>query len=101
MDFLALLKQALLAISDLIANWNRYLTVHFGRPVQLAVDWVLLGLLIVMALRLLRMTTDILRYVLLPSILIAALVSAFTNFTFFYVLPFPMGVGTIALLYKS
>ena len=47
------------------------------------------------------MSTDILRYVLLPSILIAALVSAFTNFTFFYVLPFPMGVGTIALLYKS
>lgn len=101
MEHLPLLKQTLFGLGDLVAGWHRFLSGHVERPAQLAVDCVLVGLLVVVAVRLARLTFDILRFVLIPSIIIAALVASISNFSFLFVLPFPMGIGTIVLLYKS
>jgi hypothetical protein len=101
MEFFALAKQFFIAGLDTVAGFNRYLAGHFGRAVQLATDWMLLGLLLALAMRLFHLSFDVLRYVLLPSLVVSGLVAAFTSFSFGYVLPFAMGIGTIVLLYKS
>ena len=61
----------------------------------------LLGLLLIAMLRLFKFSFDVLRYVLLPSVVISGLLAASTPLSFLYVMPLVMGVGTVFMLFKS
>jgi hypothetical protein len=100
-DALATLKALFAAAHELIYSFNHHLATRFGTAFQLAVDWVLLGLALVVTLRLFRFLFDVLRFVLLPSVLVSGLVAAVSPLTFMYVMPLAMGVGTLVLLFKS
>lgn len=101
MELLAVIKAFLVAGNDMVVAFNRAVADHFGRTIQVAIDWVLLGLLLVLALRLVRFTFDVLRYVVLPSVVVSGLVAAVTTISFASVMPLAMGVGTVFLLFKS
>jgi len=101
MELLALIKSFLGAGNDLIVAFNRTMAEHFGRTIQVAVDWVLVGLFGVLALRLVRFSFDVLRFVVLPSVVVSGLVSAVTTMSFVSVMPLALGVGTLVLLFKS
>ena len=87
--------------NDLVVTFNEYLASQFGKAFQIAVDWVILGLLLVLMLRLFKFSFDVLRYVLIPSVVISGLVAVFSSLSFLYVMPLAMGAGTIFMLFKS
>jgi hypothetical protein len=101
MEIFALVKSLLATASDLILAFNRALAGQFGRSIQVTIDWVLIGLLGVLALRLVRFTFDVLRFVVLPSVVISGMVSAVTTMSFVSVMPLALGAGTVFLLFKS
>ena len=87
--------------NELVTALNHYLAGRFGTAFQLAVDWVLLGLSLVVLLRLFKFSFDVLRYVLVPSVVISGIISALSPLSFLYVMPLAMGAGTVFLLFKS
>ena len=87
--------------NDLVIAFNEYLAVQFGRTFQVAVDWVLLGLLLVFLLRVFKFSFDVLRYVLVPSVVISGLIAVVSSVSFLYVMPLAMGAGTVFMLFKS
>jgi hypothetical protein len=99
--FLDKVKEFFLAGNELVVAFNEYLASHFGTAFQVGVDWVLLGLLLVLVLRLFKFSFDVLRYVVVPSLVISGLVAAFTSLSFLYVMPMAMGAGTVLMLFKS
>lgn len=101
MLILAKIQQAFLAGNDMVVEFNEYLASHFGKPVQLAVDWVLVGLALVLVMRLFKFSFDTLRYVVVPAVLVCGGLSLVTDFSFLYLLPFAMGIGTILMLFKT
>jgi hypothetical protein len=100
-EILALAQSLLATGTDLVAAFNRALAGHFGRTIQVTIDWVLIGLLGVLALRLVRFAFDVLRFVVVPSVVISGLVSAVTTMSFVSVMPLALGAGTVFLLFKS
>jgi hypothetical protein len=94
------LKELFLAGSELVTAFNHYLSNHFGRGFQLAVDWILLGLLFLLLLNLFRFSLDVLRYVVLPSVVVSGVVAALTQLSFLYVMPFVMAAGTVFMIFK-
>ena len=101
MPVLAKIQQLFVAGNDVVVAFNDYLASHFGKAVQLAVDWVLVGLALVLLLRLFKFSFDTLRYVLVPSVIVCGGLALITDFSFLYLLPFGMGIGTIVMLFKS
>ena len=101
MEILAKIKGFFFTGNDLVMAFNDYLASNFGRTFQVAVDWVLLGLLLVLVLRLFKFSFDVLRYVLVPSIVIAGLVAMVSSLSFLYVMPLAMGAGTVFMMFKS
>jgi hypothetical protein len=95
------LERLFWAGNDLIITFNQFLAAQFGRTFQLAVDWVLLGLLLILALRLFKFSFDVLRYVLVPSVVVSGLLAVTTSASFLYVMPLAMGAGTVFMLFKS
>lgn len=95
------LKELFLAGNELVTAFNHYLSNHFGRAFQLAVDWILLGLLFLLLLNIFRFSLDVLRYVVLPSVVVSGVIAALTQLSFLYVMPFAMGAGTVFLFFKS
>jgi len=95
------IRNLFIAGNDLVVAFNAYLAASFGRVFQLAIDWVLIGLLLVLAMRLFKFSFDVLRYVVVPSVLVSGILAAFTSLSFLYVMPFAMGVGTVFMLFKS
>lgn len=100
-DWLSRLKTLFWAGNDIVTALNHYLASRFGTAFQVAVDWVLLGLALVVLLRLFKFSFDVLRYVLVPSVIISGLVSACSPLSFLYVMPLAMGAGTLFLLFKT
>lgn len=100
-DWLSKLKTLFWAGHELVTLLNAYLASRFGTAFQVAVDWVLLGLALVVMLRLFKLSFDVLRYVLVPSVVISGLVSACSPLSFLYVMPLAMGAGTLFLIFKS
>ena len=99
--WLAKIERFIWAGNDLIVSFNHYLAAQFGRTFQLAVDWVLLGLLLILALRIFKFSFDVLRFVLVPSVVVSGLVAVTTSLPFLYVMPLVMGAGTVFMLFKS
>ena len=95
------LKAFFLAGNDLILAFNTYLATRFGEPFQLAIDWVLVGVALVLGLRILKFSFDVLKYVLVPSVVLSGVVAVTTSLSFLYVMPIAMGVGTVLLIFKS
>jgi hypothetical protein len=87
--------------NDLVIAFNQYLATQFGKTFQVAVDWVLLGLILIFCLRIFKFSFDVLRYVLVPSVVVSGLVAVSTSLSFLYVMPLAMGAGTIFMLFKS
>jgi len=87
--------------NDLIVTFNDFLATQFGRTFQLAVDWVLLGLLLILLLRVFKFSFDVLRYVLVPSVIVSGLLAVTTSLPFLHVMPLAMGAGTVFMLFKS
>lgn len=100
-DLLTRLKSLFWAGNDLVLLLNGVLAARFGTAFQVAVDWVLLGLFLVALLRLFKFSFDVLRYVLVPSVVISGLVSACSPLSFLYVMPLAMGAGTLFMLFKN
>ena len=101
MDVLTKIKSLFFAGNDLVVAFNDYLATEFGRTFQVAVDWVLLGLQLVLVLRLFKFSFDVLRYVLVPAVIIAGLATLVTSLSFLYVMPLAMGAGTVFMVFKS
>jgi hypothetical protein len=100
-DVLSQGKALFWAGQELVVAFNQYLATRFGTTFQMAVDWVLLGLAFVVLIRLVRFSFDVLRYVLVPSIVISGIVSVMSPISFLYVMPLAMGAGTLFLLFKN
>lgn len=100
-DWITKLKAFYGSGHELLATFNTYLAAKFGTTFQIAADWVLLGLALLVFIRLLQLSLDVLRYVLVPSVLISGLVAVFSPISFMYVMPLAMGAGTLFLLFKS
>ena len=100
-DLLEKGKALFWTVYDLVLVLNQYLSTRFGTPIQWAVDWVLIGLAFVLFVRLARFSFDVLRYVLVPSVVISGIVSAVSPLSFLYVMPLAMGAGTLFLLFRS
>ena len=100
-DALSKCKALFWAGHDLLFAFNEFLAARFGTATALAADWVLLGLALVVLLRLFKFTYDVLRYVLIPSVIIAGLVAAVSPISFMYVMQLAMGAGTLFLLFKG
>lgn len=101
MGILSKLKSLFYAGNDLVLAFNDYLAMEFGRTFQVAVGWVLIGLLLVIVLRMFKFSFDVLRYVLVPSVIIAGVAAAVTSLSFLYIMPLVMGVGAAVMLFKS
>ena len=101
MDLIVKLREIFFAGNGQFVALNDYLASHFGRAFQVGVDWVLLGLALVFLLRLFKFSFDVLRYVLVPSLLVSGLLATYSSLSFSYVMPFAMGVGTVFMLFKS
>ena len=104
MDHLPLLDKLLELFyvgNDLVLALNEYLEAQFGKPFQVAADWVLLGLVAALFLRLFKFSFDVMRYVLVPSLVVSGLLAAFTSLSFLYVMPMAMGAGTVLMLFKT
>ena len=101
MNVLAKIESFFFAGNDLVVAFNDYLAMEFGRTFQVAVDWVLIGLLLVLLLRMFKFSFDVLRYVLVPSVIIAGLATLVSTLSFLYVMPLVMGVGAVFMLFKS
>lgn len=100
-DVLTRLKALYATCHELVVMANQYLATRFGTPFQAAIDWVVLGLLFVLVWRLVRFSFDVLRYVVVPSLLVSGVVSALSPLSFLYVMPFALGAGTVFLLFKN
>jgi hypothetical protein len=100
-DVLTKIKNLFFAGNELVVAFNDYLAMEFGRTFQVAVGWVLIGLLLVIVLRTFKFSFDVLRYVLVPSVIIAGLVTVVSSLSFLYVMPLAMGAGTVVMLFKS
>ena len=87
--------------NDLVIAFNQYLASQFGKTFQVAADWVILGLLLVFCLRILKFSFDVLRYVLVPSVVVSGLLAVSTSMSFLYVMPLAMGAGTVFMLFKT
>ncbi len=104
MDHLPLidkLRDLFYAGNDLVLMLNEYLAAQFGKPFQVAVDWVLLGLVLALFLRVFKFSFDVMRYVLVPSLVVSGLLAVFTSLSFLYVMPLAMGAGTVFMLFKT
>ena len=101
MHILSKVKGLFFAGNDLVLAFNNYLYMEFGRTFQVAVSWVLLGLLLVLVLRMFRFSFDVLRYVLVPSVVVAGLAVLVSSLSFMYVMPLAMGAGTVFMMFKS
>ncbi len=100
-DVLSKGKALFLAGYELVLSFNQILASRFGTPFQWAVDWVLIGLVFVLFLRIARFSFDVLRYVLVPSLVVSGVVSAVSPVSFMYVMPLAMGAGTLFLLFRN
>lgn len=94
-------KALFTSVYDFVLLANEYLATRFGTPIQLAVDWIVLGLLLLLVIRLVRFSFDVLRYVVVPSLVISGLVSALSPLSFLYVMPWALGAGTLFLFFKN
>lgn len=101
MHILAKIKGLFFAGNDLVIAFNDYLAMQFGRTFQVAVDWVVIGLLLVLVLRMFKFSFDVLRYVLVPSVIIAGMATLVSSLSFLYVMPLVMGAGAVFMLFKS
>ena len=48
MSIIGKIQQFFLAGNDLVVAFNEYLATHFGKTFQVAIDWVIIGLLLVL-----------------------------------------------------
>jgi len=101
MDILAKIKSLFYAGNDLVIAFNDYLAMEFGRTFQVAVGWVLIGLLLVLVLRMFKFSFDVLRYVLVPAVIIAGIAAMVSTLSFLYIMPLVMGAGAAIMLFKS
>lgn len=100
-DVLSKLKALGSAGYELVQLVNQYVASRFGMPFQWAMDFVLMGLAFVLFLRIARFSFDVLRFVLVPSLVISGVVSAVSPLSFLYVMPLAMGAGTLFLLFRN
>ena len=101
MGIISKLKSLFYAGNDLVLAFNDYLAMEFGRTFQVAVGWVLIGLLLVLVLRMFKFSFDVLRYVLVPSVIIAGIAAMVSTLSFLYIMPLVMGAGAAIMLFKS
>ena len=101
MNILTKIKGLFFAGNDLVIAFNDYLAMEFGRTFQVAVDWVVIGLLLVLVMRMFKFSFDVLRYVLVPSVIIAGMATLVSTLSFLYVMPLVMGAGAVFMLFKS
>jgi hypothetical protein len=99
---LELLKQ--IADSDptgLFGLGVQFIQTHFGTPGLIAALILSLSILALIAVKLLKIAFDVLRYVVIPSVVVTFIATFFLPYSFVYILPVTVALFSVVLIVKG
>lgn len=99
-----LLQQAMEYFST-APNWfadiKQLILDRFGTPGLIAAVLVLLSAVVLLLLKVMKISFDVIRYVLVPSVAITFVATYFLPFSFVYILPVSVSLFSVVLLVKG
>jgi len=99
---LELLKQ--IAANDptgLFSSGVQFIQTHFGTPGLIAALILSLSILALIAVKLLKIAFDVLRYVVIPSVVVTFIATFFLPYSFVYILPVTVALFSVVLIIKG
>jgi hypothetical protein len=98
-----LIHQAALSIDStgLFAAAKQFIESRFGIPGLIAAGILLLCILAILATKIVKISFDVLRYVVVPSVAITFVATYFLPYSFAYILPVTVAFFSIILIVKS
>jgi hypothetical protein len=87
--------------TGIYAGGVHYIQSHFGTPglIAAAVLSISIGALVV--LKLLKIAFDVLRFVVIPSVVVTFIATYFLPYSFVYILPVSVALFSVVLIIKS
>ncbi|MBK7090760.1 MAG: hypothetical protein IPH59_03415 [bacterium] len=87
--------------SGLLGNGLQYVRSHFGTPGVIAAAVLSLSILGLVAAKILKIVFDILRYVVLPSVVVTFIATFFLPYSFVNILPAAVAVFSVVLIVRG
>ncbi len=79
----------------------QFIQTHFGTPGLVAALILGLSILVLIAVKLLKIAFDVLRFVVIPSVVVTFLATFFLPFSFVYILPVTVALFSVVLIVKG
>jgi hypothetical protein len=97
-----LLKQIVSADpTGLLGQAVQFIQSHFGTLGLFAFIVLSLSILALIVAKLLKIAFDVLRYVIVPSVVVAFIATFFLPYSFVNILPVPVGLFSVVLIIKG
>jgi hypothetical protein len=98
-----LLHQAAASIDStgFITAGRQFIQSRFGIPGLIAAAILLLSVIAILTMKIVKISFDILRYVVVPSVAITFVATYFLPYSFTYILPVTVAFFSIVLIVKS
>ncbi len=87
--------------TGIIGAAKNFVQGHFGIPGLIAAGILLLSVAAILVMKIIKISFDILRYVVIPSVAITFIATYFLPLSFAYILPVTVAFFSIVLLVKS
>lgn len=87
--------------NGLLGNGLQYVRAQFGTPGVIAAAVLSLSILALIAVKILKIVFDILRYVVLPSVVVTYVATLFLPYSFVNILPAAVAVFSVVLIVKG
>jgi hypothetical protein len=79
----------------------QFIQTHFGTPGLIAALILSLSILALIAVKLLKIAFDVLRYVVIPSVVVTFIATFFLPYSFVYILPVTVALFSVVLIVKG
>ncbi len=79
----------------------QFIQSHFGTPGLFAAMILSLSILALIVAKLLKIAFNVLRYVIVPSVVVAFIAAFFLPYSFVNILPVPVGLFSVVLIIKG
>jgi hypothetical protein len=87
--------------TSIIVAGKNYIMEKFGTPGLVAAVILTLSIIVLLASKLLKIAFDVLRYVVIPSVVVTFIATYFMPFSFIYILPATVALFSIVLIIKG
>lgn len=87
--------------TSLIFAGKQFIMDRFGSPGLIAAAILLLAITILLLAKIVHITFDVVRYVVIPSVAVTFIATYFLPYSFTYILPVTVALFSVVLIFKS